>query len=282
MSVRRVTRLGTNVVHDRRVDQVVDQVVDDVVADEAPLEIQLREHDGMFRSVAVVMRTPFDDDAVDEHLALGFLRTEGVIASVDDVEHVGHCSVAPTPEAEGNIIQVRLRPGVVVEWQRLVRHTFASSSCGVCGKASIDAVVQTLPPPSSSATRAAPTRARCLALTERLRAAQPLFQITGATHGALLVGADDAVIAVAEDVGRHNAVDVVIGAALRRRDVDWSMSTLVLSGRIAFEIVQKAAVVGIGSIVAVGAPTSLAIDLAQRAGITLVGFVRPRRANHYG
>ncbi len=260
-------------------DSVVDAAFDDVLADEAPLELQVREHDGPYRSIAVVMRSPDDDDAVDAALALGFLRTEGVIAAIDDVEHVGHCTVAVSADAEGNVIQVILRAGVVVEWARLTRHTFSSSSCGVCGKATIDAVIQALPT-STAARTTVPTLQQCVQLTERLRAGQPLFAQTGATHGALLVNDDGDTIAVFEDVGRHNAVDKVIGHALRTAP-DWSTSTLVLSGRIAFEIVQKAAVVGIGTIVAVGAPTALAVELAQRAGITLVGFVRAGRANHY-
>lgn len=251
-------------------------VIDDVLADEAPLEIQVREHDGIFKSVAVVMRSPDDDDGIDEDLALGFLRTEGVVASFADVDAIGHCTTAVSADAEGNVLQVRLRPGVVVDWARLTRHTFASSSCGVCGKATIDAVMQTVP--LCDRTRTTISAARASALCEQLRAGQAVFAATGGTHGAMLV--DDDVIVIREDVGRHNAVDKVIGHALRD-GTDFSRTTLVVSGRIAFEIVQKAAVVGIGMIVAVGAPTSLAVSLAARAGIGVVGFVRGGRANVY-
>lgn len=267
-----MTRHTTTRLHDDG-----ETVIDDVLADEAPLEIQVREHDGIFKSIAVVMRTPDDDDGIDEDLALGFLRTEGVVASFADVEALGHCTTAVSADAEGNLLQVRLRPGVVVDWARLTRHTFASSSCGVCGKATIDAVLQTVP--SRARTRTTISAAQASALCERLRAGQTLFAASGGTHGAMLVDDDD-VIVIREDVGRHNAVDKVIGRALRE-GTDFSRTTLVVSGRIAFEIVQKAAVVGIGMIVAVGAPTSLAVDLARRTGMTLVGFVRAGRANVY-
>ena len=272
------TVVGMTLHRIRRLRDKGESLVDDVLADEAPLEIQVREYDGLFKSVAVVMRTPDDDDRVDEDLALGFLRTEGVVASFADVVHIGHCTTAVSADAEGNVLQVRLRAGVVVDWARLTRHTFSSSSCGVCGKATIDAVLQTLPSASLSSI-AAPSAAAAAALCERLRIGQTLFAVTGGTHGAMLV-VDDRLLAIREDVGRHNAVDKVIGHALRA-GTDFSKTTLVVSGRIAFEIVQKAAVVGIGVIVAVGAPTSLAVALAQRAGMTLVGFVRAGRANVY-
>ncbi len=265
--------------HTRRLSDRGEAVIDDLLADEAPLELQVRTFDGVFKSIAVVMRTPDDDDAVDEDLALGFLRTEGVLAGIADVASIGHCTTAVSADAEGNVMQVRLRGGVNVDWARLTRHTFASSSCGVCGKATIDAVCQTLPSPPTSPT-SPPSLAQAVAWCEQLRAGQPLFARTGATHGAMLVDDNNSVVVIREDVGRHNAVDKVIGHALRSR-TDFSRTTLVVSGRVAFEIVQKAAVVGIGGIVAVGAPTSLAVALAAQAGIHLVGFVRAGRANLY-
>jgi FdhD protein len=250
----------------------------DLVADEAPLEIQLAAHGAPRRPVAVVLRSRVDDDD-DLDLAVGFLVGEGVIRDAAVVEHIAHCQTVPSPDAEGNVVQVRLGAGVVVDWERLRRHTFSSSSCGVCGKATIDAVCA-LP----TARPGRPMRRRddagLIALTTRLASHQPLFAATGAVHAAMLVDDDDAVVVVREDVGRHNAVDKVIGHVLRRGR-DPTGLALVVSGRVAFEIVQKAVVAGLGGIVAVGGATSLAVDLAARAGLPLTGFVRRDRATWY-
>ena len=263
------------------------RTVADDVAEEAPLELQLAANDEAFRPLAVVMRTPDDDDSVDEDLALGFLLSEGLIDGVDDVERVAACTVAPSPEAEGNVVQVRLAPGRAVSWERLTRHTFSSSSCGVCGKATIEAACETRGP---LPRRAPPlSLAAAVAMTEALRARQPLFAATGAVHGAAIIGGgvDGAgeVLVVREDVGRHNAVDKVVGALLRsgqvRSDRDRDDLTLVVSGRIAFEIVQKALAARLGRVVGVGAPTSLAVDLALGARMGLYGFVRDRQMNRY-
>lgn len=257
----------------------------DVVADEAPLEIQVAEHDGPLRPVAVVLRTRAEDDD-DLDLAVGFLVGEGVITAGDQLARVAHCQTAPTPDAEGNVVQVRLRPGVVVDWERLRRHTFSSSSCGVCGKATIDAVCA-LPTGRPIRPMAPRSAAGLQALVDRLSTHQPLFDATGAVHGALLVNVDgdvdgegDVVLVAREDVGRHNAVDKAIGHVLRAGQ-DPTGLVLVVSGRVAFEIVQKAIVAGLGGIVAVGGATSLAVDLAARAGLPLAGFVRAGRATIY-
>jgi len=264
-----VTRLGGG----------ADIVSDDQVADEAPLEIQVADADGPFRPVAVVLRTRSDDDTLDEDLVTGFLVTEGVVKSANDIVRLAHCSTVASADAEGNVIQARLRPGVHVDWERLRRHTFSSSSCGVCGKATIDAVCQALPgrPPRPMAERSVEA---LNALCRDLRARQPLFAVTGAVHGAGAFDDDGGCLVVREDVGRHNAVDKVIGHLLRQGR-DGSGLTLVVSGRVAFEIVQKALMAGFGGIVAVGAPTSLAVDLARRAGLPLVGFVKEASANRY-
>jgi FdhD protein len=257
-----------------------DDVFDDTLAAEAPLALQLREHDGPWRHVAVLMRTPDEDDVRDEELVLGFLRTEAVIESARDVAAIGHCTTVEHEGAEGNVIQVRLHEGVRVDWARLQRSTFSSSSCGVCGKASIEAVCQLLP--TGLTPPAPPSLSWCVQATTTLQGQQPLFARTGACHGAMLQHAGGRVLAVREDVGRHNAVDKVIGYGLRHGVFEaFHDVVLVVSGRIAFEIVQKAAMVGIRTIVAVGAPTSLAVELAATCGITLVGFVRPGRANVY-
>ncbi|MDP2340613.1 MAG: formate dehydrogenase accessory sulfurtransferase FdhD [Deltaproteobacteria bacterium] len=250
--------------------------VDDDVAVEEPVEIQL--HDGKgWRSLAVLMRTPDDDDSVDEELAIGFLCSEGIIASSSSIESVAACTVAPTPQAEGNVLRVKLAAGVVVDWVRLVRHTFASSSCGVCGKASIESACAVAPPLASQLVVDVDV---VLGLVQRLRGLQPVFQKTGGLHGALLGTKSGDVVVVREDVGRHNAVDKVIGFLLRRA-LDPAELLLVVSGRVGFELVQKALAARIPLIAGVGAPTSLAVELGQTAGVAVVGFCKERSCNVY-
>lgn len=256
----------------------------DALADEAPLEIQVAEHDGPLRPVAVVLRTratptDSDDDSGDDDLVTGFLVTEGVVHHASDIARLAHCSTVASADADGNVMQARLRPGLRVDWERLRRHTFSSSSCGVCGKATIDAVCLALPtrPPQPMRSR---TVAQLHGLCASLRDRQPLFAATGAVHGAGAFDDHDGCLVVREDVGRHNAVDKVIGHLLRQGR-DGTGLTLVVSGRVAFEIVQKALVAGFAGIVAVGAPTALAVDLARRAGLPLVGFVKSDRATAY-
>jgi FdhD protein len=273
---RRVLRLRTDDDGTERASSV-----DDVVAGEEPLELQVATATGPYRPVAVVMRTPDDDgdgDA-DLELALGFLRTEGVIASIDDVARIATCTTPPSIEADGNVVQVRLVDGVDVDWQRLTRHVFSASSCGVCGKATLDAVAAALPSgrvSSEVVVDAALLQALALGLRER----QAVFAATGGTHAALLAGVFGEVRFVREDVGRHNAVDKVIGAALRARTALHD-AVVVVTGRIAFELVQKCAAAGVGVLAGVGAPTSLAVDLAQRTGVVVAGFVGPRGLNVY-
>ena len=253
--------------------------VEDVVAGEEPLELQVAEAAGPFRPVAVVMRTPDDDGEADLELALGFLRTEGVIASVDDVAHLAACTTPPSLDADGNVVQVRLSSGVVVDWRRLTRHVFSASSCGVCGKATLDAVSAALPH-GGVASDVVVDAGLVQALAVALREHQAVFAATGGTHAALLASASGDVRCVREDVGRHNAVDKVIGHALRTR-APLHDAIVVVTGRVAFELVQKCAAAGIGLIAGVGAPTSLAVDLGERAGVGVVGFVGARGLNVY-
>jgi FdhD protein len=242
---------------------------EDLVAHEEPLEVQLQ---GL--SVAVVMRTP----GHDEELALGFLRSEGVIGSLDDVRSVHACSEAQG-DAEDNVIRVLLREGLEVDLQRLRRNLYASSSCGLCGKASIEAVLQVAAPVEASAPLSA---ARLYGWPRRLREAQPTFEGTGGLHAAGLFHRLDEARPplVREDVGRHNAVDKVVGALLRGRERAEDFALLV-SGRISFELVQKAAAAGIPSLLGVSAPTSLAVRAADALGVTVVGFLRGERMNVY-
>jgi FdhD protein len=242
----------------------------DAVAREEPLEIQLAG-----APLAVVMRTP----GHDEELALGFLFTERVIGSLDDVLLLRHCSVTPHPEAEGNVMGVLLRPGVRVDLEALRRNLYASSSCGICGKATIENALARAKPVCDSARF---PRAFFAPLMERMRSAQCAFERTGGLHAAALVAPEGALLVVREDVGRHNAVDKVVGWAAHRGKLPLGGHALLVSGRISYEIVQKALAARIPLIAAVSAPTSLAVRFAEEAGIGLVGFLRGSEFNVYG
>lgn len=232
---------------------------EDVVAVEEPLEIRVGE-----RPVSVTMRTPGDDF----DLAAGFLFTESILRTRDDVAEIRHWG-------SPNVVRVALAGTARVDLQRLQRHFYSTSSCGVCGKTSIDALrVETEPLADDVRVDAS----LLLSLPDRLRGEQVSFDATGAVHGAAAFARDGALLAAREDVGRHNAADKVIGALFRdgrRADI------LAISGRTSFEIVQKCVVARIPILVAVGAPSSLAIDLAREFRLTLLGFTRDARANVY-
>ena len=242
----------------------------DRVAREEPLEIQL---DGT--SLAVVMRTP----GHDVELALGLLRGEGVIGSLEDVVSVHHATTAPTAEAADNILHVRLRDGVRVDWRRLRRNLYSSASCGICGKATIEGALTNMPP-LEDASRFAAELLR--GLPERMRGAQPGFEETGGLHAAGLFDGAGALLVVREDIGRHNAVDKVVGWALGEARLPLSGHVLLVSGRISYEIAEKALAARIPIVAAVSAPSSLAVSLAERARLTLVGFLRGDSFNVYG
>lgn len=244
-----------------RIDGDTTTEADDVLATEEPLEIRVGE-----RPVTVTMRTPGDDF----ELAIGFVFTESIVGSFDDVEWARHWG-------SPNVVRVALRHGVAVDLQRLQRHFHSTSACGVCGKTSIDAVrVQTKP--IASAVRV--TRDVVTIMPAALRAQQKAFDATGGIHAAALFTPDGALTCLREDIGRHNAVDKVIGAALHERIV-LDESILFVSGRAGFEVVQKAAVARIPVVAAVGAPSSLAVELARELNLTLAGFVRGERFNVY-
>lgn len=242
---------------------------DDAVAVEEPLEIRLQG-----ASLAVVMRTP----GHDRELVLGFLVTERVVASPTEVTSVRHTSLARDPKAADNVVSVVLAPGTVVDLDALRRNFFASSSCGICGKASIENALATAPP-LDDPSRFAP--AYFLDLVAQVEAAQAVFGRTGGLHAAGLFGPDGRLLVSREDVGRHNAVDKVVGWALENGSIPLSGHALVVSGRVSFEIVQKALTARIPVVAAVSAPTSLAVEFAQSAGLTLVGFLRGRGFNVY-
>ncbi|MFO7567413.1 MAG: formate dehydrogenase accessory sulfurtransferase FdhD [Enhygromyxa sp.] len=239
----------------------------DRVAREEPLEIRINQ-----TPIAVVMRTP----GHDEELVRGFLLSERIVAAAEQILALRHCATVDRPEAEDNVMLVRLRDDVQVDLAALRRNLFASSSCGVCGKASIEQALA-LPELGGRPTSGLSVTAASLARwPERLRAAQEVFEHTGGLHGAGLFAPGDELLAAFEDVGRHNAVDKVIGWAARER-VGLRECGLMVSGRVSFEITQKAVALGIPLIAAVSAPTSLAVELARAAGLTLVCFVREQR-----
>jgi FdhD protein len=248
----------------------------DTLAVEEPLEIRVGPAGpGRRRPLAVTMRTPGDD--LD--LAIGFLLTEGVIRSTDDVHTAQLCAGAETPNTY-NVVDVVLAPGVPEPATDPARNFYTTSSCGVCGKASIDAVrtrsVFTVGDDPLTVPATVLTE-----LPERLRAAQRGFDRTGGLHAAGLFTADGDLVVLREDVGRHNAVDKVVGWAVRERRLPLAGHVLLVSGRASFELTQKAWMAGVPLLAAVSAPSSLAADLAEEAGVTLVGFLRDRTMNVY-
>ncbi|MBS0198455.1 MAG: formate dehydrogenase accessory sulfurtransferase FdhD [Planctomycetes bacterium] len=242
---------------------VVEAARDEVVCEE-PLEIRVAG-----RGVGITMRTP----GHDEELALGFLVGEGVIARREDVEHVRGCD-----KAAGEGVDVIVSARVAVDFARLTRHVFASSSCGVCGSATIDSVRKQFAPLAGGPVVA---ESVVYGLAETLRGSQPTFEKTGGLHAAGLFDGEGRLLVAREDIGRHNAVDKVVGHALRAGMLPLSGHVLMVSGRVSFEIVQKAVAAGIGVVAAVSAPSSLAIDLAGEANVTLVGFLREGRFTVY-
>ncbi len=247
--------------------------VEDLLAVEEPLQIRLSEG-GPARSLAITMRTP----GRDTDLALGFLFSEGIITSPEQVIAVKQGS--PKEKDSQNTVTATLSRTCPVNWAKLQRHTYTSSSCGVCGKTSLDQVEAVLPfgdLPSGWSVQAPLIHQ----LPDTLRNAQRLFDQTGGIHAAGLFTPAGKLLHHAEDVGRHNALDKVIGHSFREGDLPLRKQVLVLSGRASFELIQKAAMAGITFVVAVGAPSSLAVELATELGITLCGFVRNGGFNAY-
>jgi FdhD protein len=250
---------------DRRTDRL------DTLAVEEPLEIRV---DGS--ALAVTMRTP----GADFELAQGFLLTEGVVRARDQIAGIRYCAGAVDGENTYNVLDVVVRDPATAALEAARRTQYTTSSCGVCGKASLDAVVTTTnhdpsdDPVVFSASMVA-------SLPERLRAAQKVFDSTGGLHAAGLFDPSGRTLVVREDVGRHNAVDKVVGWALENDLVPLRGVALCVSGRVSFELTQKATMAGIPVMVAVSAPSSLAVDLAERSGVTIAGFVRGDTMNVY-
>ena len=243
----------------------------DCVALEEPLEIRLDAFDGAergTRSLSITMRTP----GHDHELAAGFLLTEGLL-------HHAH-EIGSITQDSDDVITVHLADHARVAWPTMERHFYATSSCGVCGKSSLDALE--VPGLQRIARDGFSCRVQTVPLlSDRLRARQSVFDQTGGLHAAALFDGDGAFVDIREDVGRHNAVDKLLGAQFLQGCTPLADRLLFLSGRASFELVQKALAAGIPMIAAVGAPSSLAVELAQRFDLTLLGFVRGARVNVY-
>jgi FdhD protein len=264
----------------------------DTLAVEEPLEIQLAHGTPdarSIKSISVTMRTP----GHDFDLAAGFLMTEGVVRDPNDIDQIVYAagSIGEVPTAENpsqsslpyqptkNIVRVELAPDVVVSLANLERNFYTTSSCGICGKASLLALQTVCPPRRENTFR---IEAEIIyTLPARLREAQSLFNRTGGIHGAALFDAAGNLLAVREDVGRHNAVDKLLGAEFLADRTPLRNSLLLLSGRASFELLQKALMAGVPMVVAVGAPSSLAVQVAKDFDITLIGFLRDNHFNIY-
>ena len=241
---------------------------EDRVVVEEPLELRFEG-----RCLLVTMRTPGDD--LD--LVRGLVYTEGLVRSPADVAAVAHCPDVP-PEAAGNVVQLSLRTGATLVEENAMRQGLITSACGVCGRSALDVVARESPRVGQGPRL---TAALLAGLPAQLRGGQSLFERTGGLHAAALFSAQGALLALAEDVGRHNAVDKVIGKALRLGALPLRDTLLLVSGRAGFEIVFKARRAGIPVVASVSAPSSLAIELARDGGQTLVGFLREGRFNVY-
>ena len=250
----------------------------DALAIEEPLEIRLKyggADNSKIQNISVTMRTPGND----AELALGFLFTEGIIRKPEDVESIEHCFIACAENKE-NVIQLSLNAGIEPILNNTERNFYTTSSCGVCGKASINSI-RTISTYNDSTVENKVSADLLYQLPTILQKHQKVFADTGGLHASALFSLNDELLLVREDVGRHNALDKLIGAALNKNMLPLDKYILLLSGRISFELVQKAAMAGVTIIAAVGAPSSLAVQLAEEFNITLVGFLRGQRFNIY-
>lgn len=260
---------------------------DDLLAVEEPLEIRLAFTEAgkpVHKAVSITMRTPGQDG----ELAAGFLFTEGILASSDQVKQIRHCGlkirkakdvIDRVSALNSNTIRVELVEGVSVEIKSLERHFYTSSSCGVCGKSSIEALRSNVEKLTEDGLLITPDVV--CSLPYKLLGQQTTFAKTGGLHASALFSANGELEIIREDVGRHNALDKVIGAKFLAGEMPLSRKILLVSGRASFELVQKALVAGIPVMAAVGAPSSLAVELAREYGMTLIGFLRDGRYNVY-
>ena len=257
-----------------KVDESIIYQCNDQLASEEPMEIRLmynRNDQKIQKSLSVTMRTPGNDF----ELAKGFLFTEGIIKCAEDIIGVQHYN------GDENVVNVELRNDLTFETGKLERNFYTTSSCGICGKSSIEAIRTVCSFPVDHSNQPQINSAVLYSLPEILRSEQAVFENTGGLHASALFDVTGNLLLCMEDVGRHNAVDKLVGAALDQSLVPLTDSILLLSGRAGFELIQKAWMAGIKIVVAVGAPSSLAVQLARESGITLIGFLRGRRFNIY-
>lgn len=272
------TKSQVSVVSVDRVNGETCDQVDDLVAVEEPLQIRLQfkqYSQWQEESLAVTMRTPGNDF----ELAAGFLLAENVISGLDDIHNIRHCH-SVEEEEQGNVVIVKLAPDVSFNMKNLERHFMTTSSCGVCGKSAIDAITcdhsRLIQKSSQKVDYQTIQR-----LNDILEDQQTVFRHTGGLHASALFNMNGDLLLLREDIGRHNALDKVVGAALNKNLIPLDNSLVFLSGRVSYELVQKSVQAGIPIITAVGAPSSLAVDLAEKKGITLIGFLRNNRFNIY-
>jgi FdhD protein len=271
----RLRRGSKTKVRVRVVEEGRARVRPDALATEEPMEMRLVSG-GARRTVAVTMRTP----GADFELAAGFLYGEGVISSPEDIRRISYCVDADVDaEQRYNIVNVELRGGHDYDPRLLERHFYTTSACGVCGKASLEQLeLRGCPVIPTGPEIAAQT---IYSLPEKLREAQGLFEATGGLHAAALFDAEGGLVALREDVGRHNATDKLLGWALLEGRLPLSDHIVMVSGRSSFEILQKCLAAGVPVVCAISAPSSLAVDVARRFDMTLVGFLRGKRFNVY-
>ena len=250
---------------------------DDLLAVEDPMEIRLgygKINNRQQKSIAVTMRTP----GHDFELALGFLYSEGIIKDQSQVHSIKYCTDLGRQASAENIVRVELKPEIEVNISGLERNFYATSSCGVCGKASIE-VLEKLGCPYIPIKKNLINHQVIYKIANLLQEQQRVFQYTGGLHAAGLFDKNGEILMLREDVGRHNAVDKLIGAS--RNNLDLSEKIILVSGRLSFELVQKTLMAGIPILVAIGAPSSLAVELAQKFGLTLIGFLKNEHFNVY-
>ena len=252
-------------------------VKDDVLVTEEPLEIQIAEMnvDGIYehKSVAITMRTPGND----VELAVGFLFSETIISDVSQIQEITNCKQADEPE---NVIRVFMKPEQHIDWKKLERNFYVNSSCGVCGKQSIEQL-QCLIPEKKQPSNIKLRSDQVFGLTEKLKLEQTVFQYTGGIHGTAIFNEELKMLGVFEDIGRHNALDKAIGDSIFNHQRDLTDCIGVISGRAGFELVQKSVQANLAILIAVGAPSHLAVELAQEFDLTLIGFAKQHSFNIY-
>jgi len=264
-----------------KINNVESELTDDLLAVEEPMEIRIgfgKNNNREQRNISVTMRTPGNDF----ELALGFLFTEGIIENVNDVSQIKYCSELNSKQDNNNIVRVELNENIVFDFSKIQRNFYTTSSCGVCGKASIDAI-KTVCNIKVTEENLKVSQNVILALPDKLRSSQNVFEYTGGLHACALFDNNGNIELIREDVGRHNALDKLIGAVIGNKNQTqlFENKILLLSGRASFELIQKAAMANIKIICAVGAPSSLAVETAIEFGITLIGFLREKRFNVY-